>query len=154
MATISVKAHGGVGAPAARVYQILADYNQHHPHILPPAFTDLKVEEGGVGAGTVFTIRLKVAGRSRAARMYVAEPQPGRVLTESEPETSLLTTFTVVPDGDTSRVQIATTWQSAKGIGGFFERLFAPRLLRRIYVQELENLDRYARRQRTVAAVG
>jgi hypothetical protein len=136
-----------VGAPADRVYKILADYNQHHPHILPPAFSDLKVEEGGVGAGTVFSIRLKAGRRSRAARMYVAEPQPGRLLTESEPTTSLLTTFTVVPDGDTSRVQIATTWQSAKGIGGFFERLVAPRLLKRIYVEELANLDRYARQQ-------
>ena len=147
MATISLKAQGRVGAPAGRVYTILADYNQHHPKILPPAFTDLKVEEGGVGAGTVFSVTMKVAGRTRTARMYVAEPQPGRVLTESEPTTSLLTTFTVVPDGDTSRVQIATTWQGAKGIGGFFERLFAPRLLQRIYVQELKNLDRYARQQ-------
>ncbi|MGD9895121.1 MAG: SRPBCC family protein [Dehalococcoidia bacterium] len=150
MATISVKAQGRVAAPADRVYKILADYHQHHPHILPPAFSDLKVEEGGVGAGTVFSIRMKAGGRSRAARMYVAEPQPGRVLTESEPQTSLLTTFTVVPDGDTSRVQIATTWQSTKGIGGLFERLFAPRLLQRIYVQELENLDRYARHQRSL----
>lgn len=150
MATISVKAQGRVGAPADRVYKILADYNQHHPKILPPAFTDLKVEEGGVGAGTVFSVTMKAGGRTRTARMYVAEPQPGRVLTESEPTTSLLTTFTVVPDGDTSRVQIATTWQSTKGIGGFFERLFAPRLLKRIYLQELENLDRYARQQTSI----
>jgi hypothetical protein len=147
MATISVRAQGLIGAPADRVYTILADYNKHHPRILPPAFSDLKVEEGGVGAGTVFSVTMKAGGRTRAARMEVAEPQPGRVLTESEPTTSLLTTFTVVPDGDSSRVRIATTWQSAKGIGGFFERLFAPRLLRRIYVQELQNLDRYARQQ-------
>jgi hypothetical protein len=31
------------------------------------------------------------------------------------------------------------------GIGGFFERLFAPRVLRRLYAEELERLDRYAR---------
>jgi hypothetical protein len=28
---------------------------------------------------------------------------------------------------------------------GFFERLFAPRVLRRLYAEELERLDRYAR---------
>jgi hypothetical protein len=31
------------------------------------------------------------------------------------------------------------------GVGGVFERLFAPRVLRRLYDDELERLDRYAR---------
>jgi hypothetical protein len=33
---------------------------------------------------------------------------------------------------------------TAGGVSGFFERLFAPRVLRRIYADELERLDRYA----------
>jgi hypothetical protein len=77
--------------------------------------------------------------------MKVAEPQPGRVLTESDTGSSLVTTFTVTPQEGGSRVEIATNWQGAGGVGGFFERLFAPRVLQGIYVQELERLDAYAR---------
>lgn len=33
----------------------------------------------------------------------------------------------------------------AGGVGGLFERLFAPRVLRRLYAEELERLDCYAR---------
>jgi hypothetical protein len=35
-------------------------------------------------------------------------------------------------------------WQGAGGAGGFFEGLFAPRVLSRLYADELERLDRYA----------
>jgi hypothetical protein len=41
-------------------------------------------------------------------------------------------------------VRVETRWQGAGGVGGVFERLFAPRVLRGIYVDELERLDRYA----------
>ncbi len=53
----------------------------------------------------------------------------------------------MTPAGDRSRVRIETRWEGAKGIGGFFERLFAPPSLRRIYGDELRRLDRYAREQ-------
>ena len=43
-------------------------------------------------------------------------------------------------------MRIESRWQGAAGVGSFFERLFAPRVLRRIYADELERLDRYARR--------
>ena len=33
----------------------------------------------------------------------------------------------------------------ADGVGGFFERMFAPRVLRRLNAEELEWLDRYDR---------
>jgi len=45
-------------------------------------------------------------------------------------------------------VQICTTWDGAGGIGGFFERMFAPRVMRAIYADELERLNAYAREQR------
>ena len=32
----------------------------------------------------------------------------------------------------------------ARGIGGFFERLFAPRVMRAIYAEELDLLNVYA----------
>ena len=52
MRTIRVTGIARIDAPAAKVYGILADYHVGHPSILPPAFRNLIVEEGGVGAGT------------------------------------------------------------------------------------------------------
>jgi polyketide cyclase/dehydrase/lipid transport protein len=98
-----------------------------------------------VGAGTITRFKVSAGGRSREYRMQVAEPEPGRVLTESDTNSSLVTTFTVDPDGSRSRVRISTTWDGAGGIGGFFERMFAPRVMRGIYADELERLDSYAR---------
>src|SRR5579875_3120166 len=118
---------------------------EHHPRFLPPAFSDFRVESGGVGAGTVTRYKLTAGGRTREYRMSVAEPEPGRVLTESDTGSSLVTTFTVTPQGGESRVEISSTWQGASGIGGFFERTFAPRAVRRLYEDELSRLDAYAR---------
>jgi uncharacterized protein YndB with AHSA1/START domain len=134
-----------IAAPPDRVYRYIADYREHHPRFLPPAFSDFRVEEGGVGTGTIASFRLTAGGRSRAYRIRIAEPEPGRVLTESDVGSSLVTTFTVTPEAGQSRVRIETAWQGAAGIGGFFERLFAPRVLRRLFADELERLDRYAR---------
>ena len=53
------------------------------------------------------------------------------------------------PQGTASLVQISTAWDGAGGIGGLFERMFAPRVLRGIYADELKRLDAYAREQRS-----
>jgi hypothetical protein len=145
MGTIHVSAERTIAAPAEKLYGYIADMREHHPHFLPDAFSDFRVEEGGVGAGTITSFRINAGGRSREYRMAVAEPQPGRVLTESDTGSSLVTTFTVTPQDAGARVEIATSWQGAGGVGGFFERRFAPRVLRGIYVEELERLDTYAR---------
>jgi hypothetical protein len=100
-----------------------------------------------VGAGTITRFTVNAGGRSRAYRMQVTEPEPGRVLVESDTNSSLVTTTTVTPDGSASRVRISTTWDGAAGIGGFFERLFAPRVMQGIYADELERLKTYAREQ-------
>jgi len=144
MSQIQVAAEREINAPAERVYRIFSDYRQHHPNILPPQFHDLKIEQGGVGAGTVFSFKMTVAGRTRDGRMAVSELEPGRVLAERDTSSSLVTTFTVTPLGDQSRVRIETVWDGAGGVGGLFERLFAPRLLRGIYREELERVDTYA----------
>ncbi len=44
-------------------------------------------------------------------------------------------------------MRIETQWNGAGGIGGFFERTFAPRVMRKMYADELAKLDRYAREQ-------
>ena len=147
MGTIHVSAERTVEAPADTVYGYIADMREHHPHFLPEAFSDFTVESGGVGAGTITHFKVTAGGRTRAYRMQVSEPEPGRVLSESDTKSSLVTTFTVTPQGDSSRVQISTTWDGAGGIGGFFERTFAPRVMRGIYADELERLNAYARKR-------
>jgi hypothetical protein len=133
-------------APAEIVYNILADYQVGHPAILPePYFRGLSVEQGGRGAGTVIITRKKVMEAERTFRMAVTEPQPGRVLVESDGTTT--TTFTVEPLGKgTCRVTIATDTQPSPGLQGWIERLFSPPFLHRVYRQELENLAEYAQR--------
>src|SRR5215469_9252173 len=147
MARNEVSAEATVDAPADTVYRYLADMREHHPRFLPPAFSDFQVESGGVGAGTVSRFKITAGGRTRDYRMKVAEPEPGRVLTESDMNSSAVTTFTVSPHGSASRVRISTAWNGAGGIGGLFERMFAPRVLRAIYADELRRLDAYARGQ-------
>lgn len=136
-------------APAETVYRYLADMRGHHPRFLPPAFSDFQVESGGVGAGTVTRFKMTAGGRTREYRMKVAEPEPGRILTESDMNSSAVTTFTVSPRDGASLVQISTAWDGAGGIGGLFERMFAPRVLRAIYADELKRLDAYAREHRS-----
>jgi len=147
VAEIYVFAEGLVGAPADRVYELIADHREHHPKFLPSNFSNYEIEQGGVGAGTITTFTVTAGGGSRNYRMRVAEPEPGRVLTESDTTSSLVTTWTVTPEGDQTRVRIETRWDGAKGMGGFFERVFAPPAMRRIYNDELRRLDRYAREQ-------
>ena len=67
------------------------------------------------------------------------------MLTESDERSSMVTTWVVTPEGPGCRVQVETRWQGVGGVGGLFERLFAPRVLRRLYDDELKRLDRYAR---------
>ncbi|HYK69853.1 MAG TPA: SRPBCC family protein [Streptosporangiaceae bacterium] len=149
MARNVVSTEATVDAPVDTVYHYLADMREHHPRFLPPAFSDFEVESGGVGAGTVARYKLSAGRRTREYRVTVAEPEPGRVLTESDTNSSAVTTFTVAPRGDASLVRISSAWDGAGGVGGLLERMFAPRVLRAIYADELRRLDAYARDHRS-----
>lgn len=144
MGMLEVHASRRIDAPAAAVYGYIADMRTHHPHFLPAAFADFGVESGGVGADTIVHYTLNAGGRSRRYRMRVDEPEPGRVLTESDLGSSLVTRFTVAPVDSACTVSIDTTWKNASGVGGFFERVFAPRVMERIYTEELDRLATYA----------
>ncbi len=148
MAKIVVCAERAIDAPADAVYRYVADMREHHPRFLPPAFSDFRVESGGVGAGTVTRFKVTAGGRTREYRMRVDEPEPGRVLTESDTGSSLVTTTTVWPRGGASLVQVCTAWDGAGGIGGVFERMFAPKVMQAIYADGLDRLNAYARGQR------
>jgi uncharacterized protein YndB with AHSA1/START domain len=147
MAKVIATAGRVIDAPAVDVYGYLADMHQHQ-RFLPPAFSDFRVEEGGVGAGTMTRFKVTAGGRTRQYRMQVTEPEPGRKLVETDTDSSLVTTFTVDPKGEKSLVNITTNWDGAGGIGGFFEKTFAPRAMHRLYLDELERLNTYAVQQR------
>jgi hypothetical protein len=149
MPSIRVAVSDIINAPAEQVYTILADYQNHHPHILPKAFSGVEIEQGGYGAGTVLQVHTQALGIKQTYHMQVTEPEPGRVLAETDLKTGLVTTFRVVPRGNQqAEVTIATEWDSQPGLKGLLERFINPLFMRRIYRQELQNLDHYARQKR------
>src|SRR5438045_6950771 len=115
MAKIVVSDERAIDAPDDVIYRYVADMRDHHPHYLPPAFSDFQVESGGTGAGTVTRFKVTAGGRTREYRMRVDEPEPGRVLTESDTSSSLVTTTTVAPQDGASLVRISTSWNGAGG---------------------------------------
>lgn len=134
-------------APAS-VYAVLADYVDHHPQVMPPdLFSDLEVEEGGIGSGTVFHITIRVAGHSQRLHMRVDEPEPGRVLTETNLDTGVVTAFTVQSDdgADTALTRISSEWQPKAGAGGLVDRAMTPALMHWVFGKQLRQLDRYVR---------
>jgi hypothetical protein len=135
-----------IDAPANVVYRCLADYTHHHRPggFLPPAFSNQEILSGGVGDGTIIRLSVSLAGRTTTLTARISEPEPGRVLVEDGQ--SVQTTFTVQPDADKSRVRFDTVLQ-AGGLEGLMNKLFAARLLRPVYMDELERLERYAQSQ-------
>jgi Polyketide cyclase / dehydrase and lipid transport len=142
-----VSARARISAPPALVYNIIADYHQHHPRILPGAFSNLRVKEGGIGAGTVITFDLRVAGQTKHYTGVVTEPKPGRHLVESYPSENGATSFEVEPDDGGCTLTIATEFDVREGIAGRIERWMSGLILRRLYADELRRIDEYARRQ-------
>ena len=143
MAKHSISASALIAAPPEQVYAIIAEYRDGHPHILPkPHFVDLVVEQGGVGAGTVIRFQMRLIGRTQTFRAAITEPEPGRVLVETDLQTGAVTTFTVEPRADAKQavVTITTTTKVREGLAGKLEGWLATRLLQPMYVKELGQL--------------
>lgn len=140
--TVHVEATAEIGAAAPDVYRAIADYEHGHPHIIPPhTFSNLRVIEGGYGAGTLIGYDMRALGKTRHARARVTEPQPGRVLVETELDMGAVTTFTVEPlPGARSRVTIATDLPTRGGFLGRIERAIIRSFLGRVYTAELAQL--------------
>jgi hypothetical protein len=154
MNTITIQAAALIDAPAKRVYDIIADYRNGHPHILPKSFfTALEVEKGGVGAGTVVRVGSKLFGRQYSMRVEVSEPIPGCLIAERDLDSELVTTFRVSPEhrGHHAHVTIMTEMPKSPGIKGMIEGWLLPRTLQKVYVEELRQLAEYARAQAPVA---
>ena len=146
MSNIQVAVTATIDAPPARVYAILADYRNHHPNILPkPYFVKVEITKGGLGAGTEFVADMNIYGSKRTFHMTVTEPEPGRVIAETDAKLGTHTTFTVEPleDGAKCKVTIATTSKTSAGLGSWLERLTTPMIMRKIYQEELLQLNTY-----------
>ncbi len=149
MTTAQASASAIITAPPTVIYAVLADYRNHHPHILPTQyFRNFVVEEGGQGTGTIFRTAVHVFGSKSSNHMIVSEPQPGRVLREEDLETGLATTFTVTPvaNGQQSNVEIKTVWQRKVGLVGQFDAWTTGLVMRMIYRKELAQLAAYMQR--------
>ncbi len=136
-----------IPARRERVYSLIANYLDGHPRILPKQFSNLMVEQGGVGAGTVIRFQMSLLGKRQYFRAAITEPDPGRVIVETYLDgNNSVTTFTVDPGTAPadSRVTISTELPVKEGFAGAIERKVSTLLLRPIYLKELQNLARVA----------
>jgi len=141
---VSLSAERLIDAPADVIYHCIADYREHHrpDGFLPPAFSELEIGRGGVGAGTELRWVIDAGGRRRTVTATVSEPLPGRTLVETG--SGIETTFTVEPTGDGARVRFDTIIEEG-GLQGILNRLFAARILGPIYEDELSRLEDHAK---------
>lgn len=141
MAQVEATTQRVIEAEAERVYDALADYAGTRKTLLPEQFSEYEVRAGGSGAGTLVHWKLQATSkRIRDCLFDVTAPTAGQ-LVEADRNSSMVTTWTVTPAGTgRSKVVVTTTWDGAGGVGGFFERTFAPKGLGRIYDAVLAKL--------------
>ena len=138
MATVTASASKVLDAQPERVLEFLRDYREARPRILPDNYSAYRVEQGGHGNGTVIGYHFAAGGRERDYRLAVEEDGDG--LFERDQLSSFVSRWTVAPDGAGAQVTLESSWQGAGGIGGVFERTFAPMGLRRIFGEMLDKL--------------
>ncbi|WP_411074432.1 SRPBCC family protein [Streptomyces sp. cmx-4-7] len=134
MAQVEATTERIIAADAETVFDALADYSGTRAKLLPEQFGEYEVREGGDGEGTLVHWKLQATSkRVRDCLLEVSEPTDGQ-LVEKDRNSSMVTTWTVTPAGEgRSRAVVTTVWNGAGGIGGFFEKTFAPKGLGRIY---------------------
>ena len=130
-----------IDADPATVLAAVADYEAMRPKILSAPYSGYRVLEGGQGAGTVAEWKLQ-ATKSRSRDVKADVDVAGHTVIEKDANSSMVTNWTVAPAGPWSSVTVKTSWQGAGGIGGFFEKTFAPLGLRKILAEVLDNLKR------------
>lgn len=138
MGRVTARASRQVDAPPDRVTAFLRDYRRGRAQILTDNYSAYRVEAGGDGAGTVLAYHLAAGGRERDYRLRVEESKGA--LRERDELSSFVSTWTVAPAGAGSNVTLEGSWDGAGGIGGIFEGLFAPLVLRRTYNRILSRL--------------
>ena len=141
MAQVEATTQREIAAKPDDVFDALADYSGTRAKILPEHFSEYEVREGGDGEGTLVHWKLQATSkRVRDCLLDVTEPTDGE-LVEKDRNSSMVTTWRVTPAGEgQSRVVVTSVWNGAGGIGGFFEKTFAPKGLGRIYDAVLAKL--------------
>ena len=140
MGQISASQTTEVAASPDAVIGALADYADTRPAILPEQYRDYQVISGGNGDGTVVHWILQATSKRQRDVKATVSVSPDTI-TEKDENSSMVTTYQVSPAGLGSKVTTTTTWNSnASGIGGFFEKTFAPKGLARIQAALLANL--------------
>jgi Polyketide cyclase / dehydrase and lipid transport len=142
MGQVVATAERVVRAPADVVRAALADYATTRPAVLPEQYSEYRLDAGGQGAGTRVHWRLAATSKRVREQDVVVTEGPDGTLVESDANSSMVTTWTVQPGAGGSTVRARTTWNGASGVGGFFERTFAPKGLARIHEALLERLER------------
>jgi Polyketide cyclase / dehydrase and lipid transport len=139
MATVTARATKAVDASPEQVLAFLRDYRESRPRILTDNYSQYRVESGGQGQGTVIGYHFAAGGRERDYRLSIEEDGAG--LSERDQLSSFVSRWTVAPGEAGAQVTVEASWQGGGGIGGVFERTFAPMGLRRIYGEMLEKLS-------------
>jgi uncharacterized protein YndB with AHSA1/START domain len=141
MAQVEATTERVIAADPEAVFDALADYSGTRAKLLPEHFSEYEVREGGDGEGTLVHWKLQATSkRVRDCLLEVSEPTDGE-LVEKDRNSSMVTTWRVTPAGEgKARVVVSTVWNGAGGIGGFFEKTFAPKGLGRIYDAVLAKL--------------
>ena len=150
---IYVEATKVINARPADIYSVLSDYKVGHPAILPkPYFLSLEVEKGGVGEGTITRLHMKVMGKDYHYRQMVTEPEPGRVLVETDMETGQASWFTFDPvaGGSQTRLTISAKFPGQGGIVGVMEKFVHQLFTRKLFNTELDNIAAYMQQKQVV----
>ncbi|WP_186627235.1 SRPBCC family protein [Rhodococcus sp. BP22] len=144
MAQVSARSSITIAQAPDKILAALADYETVRPRILPEQYLDYVVVEGGQGDGTVAKWTLQATSK-RSRNVLATVTVAGSKITERDANSTMVTTWTVEPSGTGSQVTTTTEWKGAGGIGGFFEKTFAPLGLKKIQAQTLANLERQVR---------
>jgi hypothetical protein len=146
MNTIKIEYSAVLQARPETIWQVITDYQNAHRAILPkPYFKDMVVEQGGIGAGTIIHTTMTVWGQHYSFHQLVSEPEPGRVLVETDMATGQYSSFTLdaLNGGQQTRVTITSVFPREAGIQGWLQSLMQPAITRHIYKKELQNLALY-----------
>ncbi|MGD8191217.1 hypothetical protein ACQCN2_14655 [Brevibacillus ginsengisoli] len=145
MSSYNVKESREIEAEPEFIYNLLRNYVDGHPKILPVQYFDsLEIEQGGYGEGTVVKVQTKAMGLKQQMRLTVSEPVPGEVLQEEDVDLGLVTHFHIVPlTSQKSKVTIQTTWIQKNGLMGIIEKWFIRFIAKKMYQEELELINTY-----------
>ncbi len=133
-----------IPASPGQVFHLLDDYEHGHWRVLPPAFSNYHVLEGGFGEGTRIAFSLTTSGRTRSTEAVVTVPEAGRVIVETYPREQMVTTFTVDAEGDAARLTIATSIPTHTPFTARIEERVLRHLLEPVYTEEFALISRWA----------